>query len=102
VRRHLRGQGFTLRQEIPGTNYLAFMLKTKSNSWIFSDKWAGSLEMRGCVLKSLQIHIDSSSFHVFEMCDFIVLKTISSGYEDYEGLSDVVSNSEEATCSDFQ
>jgi hypothetical protein len=102
VHRHLRGQGFTLRQEIPGTNYLAFMLKTKSSSWIFSDRCPGSVELGSSVLKPIQIQTDSNSFHVFEMCDFIVLKTISSGYEDYEGLSAVVANSENATCSDFQ
>ncbi len=78
------------------------MLKTKSNSWISPDKYPGSLAMAAMaamaamgssVLKQTQIQTDSSSFHAFEICDFIVLKTISRGCEDWEGRSAVVSDS---------
>ena len=54
------------------------------------------------MLKQNQILTVSGSFLVFEIFDFIVLKTISRGYEDYQGLSAVLANSEGATCSDFQ
>jgi hypothetical protein len=96
VRRHLLGQGFALQHQLHGTNSLAFMLKTKSSSWISPDKYPGSLAMAAMgssVLKQTQIQTDSSSFHAFEICDFIVLKTISRGCEDWEGRSAVVSDS---------
>lgn len=54
------------------------------------------------VLKSIQIGNDSISLHIFEIFDFIMLKMISMAYEDCEGLSAVLANSESATCSDFQ
>lgn len=54
------------------------------------------------VLKSIQIGNDSISLHIFEIFDFIMLKMISRAYEDCEGLSAVLANSESATCSDFQ
>ena len=53
----------------------------------------------GCsVLKQNQIYTDSSRFLVFEIFDFIVLKTISRGYDDDEGLSAVLAKAEGATC----
>ena len=54
------------------------------------------------VLKAIQIARNSNTFRIFEILNFIMLKTISRGYEDYEELSAVLASSEDTTCSDFQ
>ncbi len=78
------------------------MLKTKSSSWIFSDKYPGGVELRSNVLKPIETHNDFSCFLAFEILNFIMLKMISRGYEDSEGLSAVLANLEGATSSGFQ
>lgn len=54
------------------------------------------------VLKAIQIGRNSSDLHIFKIFNFIMLKTISRDYEDSEGLSAVLANSEGAAFSDFQ
>ena len=54
------------------------------------------------VLKAMQIVRNSSTFRIFEILNFIMLQTISRGYEDSEGLSAVLANLEGATSSGFQ
>jgi len=54
------------------------------------------------VLKAIQIARNSNTFRVFEILNFIMLKMISRGYEDYEELSAVQSNPEDAACLNFQ
>ncbi len=78
------------------------MLKTKSSSWIFSDKYPGGVELRSNVLKPIETHNDFSCFLAFEILNFIMLKMISRGYEDYERLSAALSKSEDAACLSFQ
>jgi hypothetical protein len=50
----------------------------------FSAKYQSSVDMGISVLKAIQIVRNSNTFRVFKTFNFIMLKMISRGYEDFE------------------